>query len=243
MPKITKEQRIERIERVHPGKFSYECIENLATKDKKYTITCPTHGNFRKTMSNLINKSSGCPSCGNAKKGLTTKRTTNTFIKKANKVHENFYSYDNVDYKNSHTLVTITCPKHGDFSVKPYVHLAGHKCRKCAYDDNSIATRVAIQGKPTYFYYVKFPKQEIWKIGCSVDIPKRFHGIPYELLFCKLYKDSRIAYFVEGWILKATLGTLYNGSYYPIEKGRTELRSAPILVQELILEAEMHYTY
>ena len=31
------------------------------------------------------------------------------------KKHNNLYTYDNVDYKNTDTHVMITCKKHGDF--------------------------------------------------------------------------------------------------------------------------------
>lgn len=211
-------------------------MEDRAGSDRKFTITCPTHGNFRKTMSNLASNSSGCPACGNAAKGHA-KYTTETFIKEANKVHGSFYSYSQATYTNSHTPITITCPAHGEFTTKPYSHLAGHKCRKCAYEDNSISRRMTEAGKPTYLYYVKFPGCDIWKVGCSIDIANRFRDTPYELLFSKKYEDSRAAYFTEAWVLKASVGDCYVGSYLPIQKGRTELRSAPVDIETLVAEA------
>ena len=45
--------------------------------------------------------------------------------------HSSFYSYDNVEYKNSNTKVLITCPVHGDFSQTPHDHLSGSGCPKC----------------------------------------------------------------------------------------------------------------
>lgn len=240
MPKVTKEQRIAKIEKVHPGKFTYQDIEDFTTKDKKYTVTCPVHGNFRKTMSNLVSNRSGCPTCGNSAKGKHNKKDTKSFISEANKIHNNFYSYENTNYKDSHTEVQVTCPVHGTFSVKPYVHLSGHKCRKCAYEDNSIAKRMSISGKPTSLYYIKFSEVNIWKIGCSVNIPHRFHNIQYDVLFSKEYEDSRVAYFVEAWILKSTASDVYKGLEFPIEKGRTELRSAPVSIEQLVLEAEQN---
>lgn len=238
MPKISKEARIKKIEAIHPNKFTFDCLEDFVPKDKKYTITCPTHGNFRKTMSNLISNSSGCPSCGNSRKGITNKGTTESFVEKANQVHNSKYTYENVEYVDSHTPVKVTCNTHGIFLVKPYVHLAGHSCRKCAYEDNSIANRMSVNNKPTYLYYVKFTDYDIWKIGCSVNIEHRFHNIPYELLFSKKYEDSRVAYFIEAWLLKSTANLLYKGNNSPIEKGRTELRNSSIDVERLILEAE-----
>ena len=238
MVKLTKEQRIAKIEEIHPNKFTYEFMEESTPPDKKFTITCPIHGNFRITMSSLLSSKYGCSKCGNKIKGERTKKTTSSFIEEAKLVHGNAYSYDKVDYVGAHTHVTVTCPAHGDFLVKPYVHLQKHKCRKCAYEDNSISKRVAVKNKPTYLYYIKFLEQEIWKVGCSIDIERRLLGLSYDLLFSKLYEDSREAYFVESWVLKATSGNVYKGEECPIEKGKSELRSSKVPIKSLVLEAE-----
>ena len=55
----------------------------------------------------------------------------NNFIQKAIKVHSSKYDYSKVKYFNSHTKVIIICKEHGDFSQKPYSHLANHGCPKC----------------------------------------------------------------------------------------------------------------
>ena len=62
---------------------------------------------------------------------MPKKLTKEEFIKKANKVHESKYNYDNVDYVNSRTKVCIICPKHGEFWQTPSSHLRGNGCSKC----------------------------------------------------------------------------------------------------------------
>lgn len=57
--------------------------------------------------------------------------TQETFIEKANEVHNNKYDYSNVIFKNVNTKVTIICPKHGSFEQLPNNHLKGQGCRKC----------------------------------------------------------------------------------------------------------------
>ena len=52
-------------------------------------------------------------------------------IEKANEKHNNFYSYDKVDYQNSATQVIITCPEHGDFHTTPKNHRNGIGCPHC----------------------------------------------------------------------------------------------------------------
>ena len=53
------------------------------------------------------------------------------FIEKASTIHNNYYSYTNAVYINSHTKLLITCPVHGDFNMSPNNHLNGQGCRLC----------------------------------------------------------------------------------------------------------------
>ena len=54
------------------------------------------------------------------------------FIAKSSEIHNDFYNYDNVVYKDSKTPVCIICPKHGEFWQMQNIHLGGHGCPKCA---------------------------------------------------------------------------------------------------------------
>jgi len=56
---------------------------------------------------------------------------TESFIKKANEVHNNKYDYSCTKYSNSKELVKIKCNQHGIFCQIPYSHLKGIGCRKC----------------------------------------------------------------------------------------------------------------
>lgn len=69
---------------------------------------------------------------------MPTKLTTQQFIDKAISVHGTYYNYDKVDYINAHTKVTIFCPQHGQFSMKPNNHLSGQQgCPHCGITANS----------------------------------------------------------------------------------------------------------
>jgi hypothetical protein len=59
------------------------------------------------------------------------KLTTEIFIERSNKLHNNKYNYDNVVYKNYLTKVNIICPIHGSFWQTPNDHLAGCGCNYC----------------------------------------------------------------------------------------------------------------
>lgn len=65
--------------------------------------------------------------------GQNKKLTLNEFILKSKSVHGDKYQYNNTNYINTITPVIITCPIHGDFSVRPSDHI--HKkcgCKKCS---------------------------------------------------------------------------------------------------------------
>ena len=64
---------------------------------------------------------------------MAIRLTTEEFISKANSIHKGKYNYSNAIYTNSHTKISITCPTHGDFLMKPNNHLSGKQtCPTCA---------------------------------------------------------------------------------------------------------------
>lgn len=59
------------------------------------------------------------------------KYTTKTIIEAFQNIHKNKYDYSQVKYFNCRTPVKIICEKHGEFLIKPYLHLQGQGCSKC----------------------------------------------------------------------------------------------------------------
>jgi len=57
--------------------------------------------------------------------------TTEEFIEKAKKIHNNKYDYSKTEYKKSKEKVCIICPEHGEFWQTPNMHLRGQGCVKC----------------------------------------------------------------------------------------------------------------
>ena len=64
-------------------------------------------------------------------------KNKNLFLEKAQKIHDNFYDYSSVVYKNARTKVDITCPAHGVFSQYPHHHTQGRGCTECGKLKNS----------------------------------------------------------------------------------------------------------
>lgn len=57
--------------------------------------------------------------------------TPELFKEKAAIVHNNQYDYSKVEYKRLILPVTVICPEHGEFSIRPDHHLSGYGCPKC----------------------------------------------------------------------------------------------------------------
>lgn len=97
---------------------------------EKIIFTCSTHGDCTTKASLFLYSKVGCKQCKLDKS--TPNITTDTFVKEAIKIHGEKYLYTNANYVCSATPVKILCKFHGEFSQRPYVHLKGGGCSKCA---------------------------------------------------------------------------------------------------------------
>lgn len=191
--KLTTQEFIHKAERVHNYKYDYSKTEYVGAK-YKIVITCPIHGDFLQNPTNHLNNQ-GCRKCN---PGGFSICSYETFVNKANKIHNNFYSYNKTKYKGGNKEIIITCPVHGDFKQKPYVHLQGCGCKKCGVPGYS---------KTDWLYYCNTHKnvepkvyiircfnenEEFIKIGMTTkSIFKRFQSsLPYEYEVIKEIKGS-----------------------------------------------------
>ena len=134
--KITTEQFIERARVIHGDKYDYTKSEYKgATIPVK--IICPIHGEFWQRPSSHINNKQGCPQCSHQ----SYPSTKEEFVEKAKQIYGEKYNYSKVEYKNNKTKVIITCPKHGDFSMRPDNFLHNHGCPKCGAEQRSQSSR------------------------------------------------------------------------------------------------------
>ena len=93
-------------------------------------ITCPKHGDFPQTPGRHL-QGDGCPTCGVQARADKQRKTLNEFVREANEIHEQKYTYGNFIYVGDDTIGLVTCPKHGDFPQTPNNHLQGHGCPMC----------------------------------------------------------------------------------------------------------------
>lgn len=112
---------------IHGDFYDYSKVDYINSKTK-IIISCPTHGEFKQTPSAHLS-GSGC-------KGCMVDRFRNTFesfLEKANNIHNNLYTYHKETYVDSRTKIKVTCSSHGDFYVSPDNHIS-HKqgCVSCS---------------------------------------------------------------------------------------------------------------
>ncbi len=110
---------------VHHNKYSYKAVHYINSRTK-VKIKCKAHGYFYQ-LPYHHKRGSGCPDCVGRRK-LTTK----TFIKRAIQIHGDRYDYQQVNYVNQSTKVTIICNMHGAFERAAGSHLVGYGCPVCA---------------------------------------------------------------------------------------------------------------
>lgn len=132
MPKkLTIEEFLLRAEKIHGKKYDYSLVQIINSRTT-VKIICPLHGVFEQRPVYHITSKCQCPKCGyiqNSKKRM--KYNTETFIQKANEVHNFSYIYSKSIYTQTEAPIIIICPRHGEFIQTPYKHLRGGGCPKC----------------------------------------------------------------------------------------------------------------
>ena len=127
--KLTTLEFIERAKKIHGNKYDYSLV-NYKRNRKLITIICKQHGNFQALPTNHL-RGVECEKCGIDKRAFNQRLPLSDFILRSNKIHNNYYNYDNVIFINTKVKVIIKCPKHGCFSQKPESHMKGVGCPKC----------------------------------------------------------------------------------------------------------------
>ena len=125
---------IEKANLIHKNKYDYTQVV-YEGNNKKVKIICFQHGSFLQTPGNHL-ANHGCDKCIKEELSKLLSSNTEDFIKKANIVHNNFYNYSEVIYKNTHKQVIVICNLHGSWLITPANHLTGYGCPTCGLGRN-----------------------------------------------------------------------------------------------------------
>ncbi|UYL05232.1 hypothetical protein DIDNDMLP_00247 [Klebsiella phage KP13-7] len=119
--KLTTSEFIKRAIEKHGNLYDYRNCNYINAKTK-ICIIHPKYGEHW-LYPHCHLKGSGHPIVGRKSSIKNQSSTTSEFIKKANKIHNNFYDYSKTDYINSHTKVIVIDPVYGEYTVYPNDHL------------------------------------------------------------------------------------------------------------------------
>ena len=126
--KLTNYEFIKKVEKIHKHKYDYSLVE-YKNNNTKVKIICQNHGVFEQTPSEHLRY--GCWQCGVISRSNKKKLNNDDFIKKANKIHDNYFDYSKAIYNGHRNKLIIICPKHGEFNQKANAHLNGQGCPSC----------------------------------------------------------------------------------------------------------------
>jgi hypothetical protein len=150
------------------GKFTFPnaLYKNVDTKLKGI---CPKGHPFTTTPREHLRKNSkgNCKKCARIEASIRKKDNIDDFIRKANEVHKNFYTYLKSIYIDSQTPLIITCSIHGDFPQLPSSHLYGCGCNLCGIEKSRRAKLLSeeeiikiINDLKLEYLYISFHKIE-----------------------------------------------------------------------------------
>jgi hypothetical protein len=99
------------------------------------------------------------------------------FVNVATTIHNGFYDYSGVIYKNDKTKVEIICPIHGSFWQIPNAHKRGQRCPKCAYEKSKMSLDAFIR-KAQSIHGKKYDYSKVIMTGTTnnVEIVCPKHG-------------------------------------------------------------------
>ena len=189
----------------------------ISVKDPIY-CRCKVHNyEFVTTPDCLNNSTYACVKCGSEASGLRRRGTTVDFVERASSKFGDQFDLSQVDYKTNATKVSIRCPIHGNFEVRPVDFLKStHGCPKCGklhvgYAENRILRLEAgsIRPRPTKLAVMKIEVFGItaFKVGItSRSLIARYREALREVLFeaslseldaLKLERQIHATYFRE----------------------------------------------
>ena len=175
LKKLTIEEIIKRGNHIHNNKYDYSKVKYINNRTK-VKIFCKEHnGYFFQTIGNHLS-GQRCPKCyGNIRK------KTEEFIKNAKIVHDNNYSYNEVNYINNRTKVKIFCKEHnGYFYQRPYDHLNGVKCGECYKNLKSNIDEFIKKAKNIHGNIYDYTESKYVNAHTKVKIICKKHGCFYQ---------------------------------------------------------------
>ena len=224
MGRITKQEFLDRAVVAHGDKYDYSRVV-FVNMETKVLITCKIHGDFLQSpeQHTATNSPRGCPQCGRESARESKRKSLDSFIARANSIHDNKYDYSKTVYVAAKEKVTITCPIHGDFQQLVSGHLSGYGCKQCtSYGKGRVSS-----DKPCTVYYLHLHDTGLYKLGITTrTVEERYRTAfdreQFTVVFTKQFATGQEAYDYEQALFKQHQSQLYKGPKV-LHTGNTEL--------------------
>ena len=128
--RMPTETLIAKLKEVHGDAYDYGRVG--VRIGNKVTVVCPKHGDFTASISNLLNRRSGCPKCGSEKAGRKARYDYARLVSELKETHKGKFEYGEVVYGQGPTFINVNCPEHGWFTQALQDHKKGVGCSMCS---------------------------------------------------------------------------------------------------------------
>lgn len=163
--------------------------------------------------------------------------TTEEFIDRAGKVHNDTYDYSNVKYTKSRNNVIIICKIHGEFEQIPNSHLRGHGCGKCGLNKRNKSIRKTTEqyiNEVNHIHNNKYDYSNVeYKTGLNnITIICKTHG--KFIIQARQHKEGKGCPPCEGYVTPISIEKSKDTSLKPIPafKGYQITRSGNIFSEK-----------
>ena len=147
----------------HGDRYDYSQVEYVKS-DEPVRIRCTVHDSWLNVTPNFhLNSAGGCVECANEATSARCRKTTEQFIKDAQLIHGERYSYDRSVYKTVSEKIEIKCREHGYFWQIAGSHTQGQGCPSCGNSGYKVH-------KPAYLYVLC--DGELTKVGITNNKPQ-----------------------------------------------------------------------
>lgn len=140
---ITTEEFISKSIARFGSKFAYPNTIYMG-RQQKVKVCCAVHGEV--SIRPFVHlRGEGCPHCAILKQGQNRTGTLESFVQRANEIHQNLYDYSKTVFVKMKSSVIVTCKQHGDFSVSAFGHIHNKiGCQQCSINNRGIHVRQTI---------------------------------------------------------------------------------------------------
>ena len=124
MKKSSTEEFVSKCREIYGDAYDYSCTNYVSSK-LPVEIVCRKHGKFAKSPNLILAKRSGCPKCGNARKGLVNKLTEQKVLQALADKYPGYAPFKLLaPYTRNTDTVQFTCSTHGE-QCSTVVYLRG----------------------------------------------------------------------------------------------------------------------